>query len=405
MGRALLINLDFRDFVYSYLWERAVLAACQRRQLPVDLIAVHPSARRGLAEELGMPRGAVESRAAATTIFIEQPDEARSRAVIDQLLAEQRYDTLILNCEAALFIHLMMERGDAFRGARWLVYDRHLHVDLRAHDGDAALRDRMVASRMQLFTIEEIATGAGPPPGQRERVFDRWREHLRNRLTAAGLGWLAVSPLFPAHGAGAARDERVIGSFARLGLTADPIHLQPWPMDDDFFAAPPRRAAHGECVLFSGGDSGRDYAALFSAIDGLPLQLRLCANRYPTPLPANVTILPRLALHQFRDEMAQADITVVPLSGQPPVSGITVIAMARMLARPVVASESAVVRMHIRWPGDGGLLCPIGDAAALRAQLLKLVQSAAERNRLGDLGRARASGTLSLRAFAERMLA
>jgi glycosyltransferase involved in cell wall biosynthesis len=103
--------------------------------------------------------------------------------------------------------------------------------------------------------------------------------------------------------------------------------------------------------------------------------------------------------------MARADLVVVPLSGQPPVSGITVIAMAKMLARPIVASESAVVRMHIRWPGDGGLLCPIGDAAALRAQLAALVRAPEQRARLGQRGRAHSAAALSLRAFAERMLA
>ncbi|MEO8603962.1 MAG: glycosyltransferase [bacterium] len=405
MSRALLIDLDFRDFVYSYLWGRAVQEGCARRQLPVDVITVHPAARRSLADELGVPKAAVEPSPNGTTVYIEQADEARSRAAIDTLLGRQPYDTLILNCEAPLFMHLMLARGDAFAGARWLVYDRHLHEDLRAHDADAALRDRMVASRMHLFTIEEIATGAGPPPGQRESTATRWRERLRNRLVAAGLGRLAIAPLFPVHGSQEVRDERVVGSFKRLGLTERTIHLQPWPMDDAFFAPQPRPAASGDCVVFSGGDSGRDYATLFAAIDGLPLQLRLCANRTPTPLPPNVTILPRLALHQFRDEMARADIVVVPLSGQPPVSGITVIAMAKMLARPVIASESAVVRMHIRWQGDGGLLCPMGDAPALRAQLATLLRAPAERERLGHSGRAHAATALSLNAFVERMLA
>ena len=34
--RALLVNLDFRDFVYSHLWGRAVVDGCTRRNTAAD---------------------------------------------------------------------------------------------------------------------------------------------------------------------------------------------------------------------------------------------------------------------------------------------------------------------------------------------------------------------------------
>jgi glycosyltransferase involved in cell wall biosynthesis len=79
--------------------------------------------------------------------------------------------------------------------------------------------------------------------------------------------------------------------------------------------------------------------------------------------------------------------------------------MARMLGKPVIASDNPVVRMHIPASGQGGSLVPIGDAAALRAELERLIRSSAERQRLGADARAGAVADLSLDRFVERMLA
>ena len=370
--RALLVNLDFRDFVYSHLWARAVLEGCARRNLAVDMVASNPFVNRDLAGELGVPRSTLGVHGNGTTVYLDKPDESRSRAVIGQLLEQHRYDTLILNCEAALFVHLMIERERDFTGTRWLVYDRHLHIDLRAHQRDKTLRARMIASGMHLFTLQEIALGA-------DRVIDP--------------------------DAAAEVPEGILGSFKCLGLTMARIHLQKWPLDDIFFAPRPDTMRRDGFVVFSGGDSGRDYATLFAAIEGLPVQLRLCASNYPRPVPPNVTILPRLALYQFRDEMARATAVVVPLTLEPPVSGITVTAIAKMLGKPLIATENPVVRMHIPEHGDGGYLTRAGDAAMLRTLLLQLIESPAERERLGREARAQAVRDLSLRDFGERMLA
>src|SRR5262249_9184042 len=156
-GRALLINLDFQDFVYSYLWGRALLRACARRQLLTDVVTVHPSSGRDLAGELGMSPSSLVAADAATTCFLERPDESLARALVGKLLERQRYDVLILNCQADLFMHLVIDREQELANTRWLVYDRHLHIDLRAHESNVILRDRMQASGMQLFTLQEIA--------------------------------------------------------------------------------------------------------------------------------------------------------------------------------------------------------------------------------------------------------
>src|SRR5262249_25030705 len=151
------------------------------------------------------------------------------------------------------------------------------------------------------------------------------------------------------------------------------LRFQQWPLDDDFFA--PRQAPSDCFVVFSGGDSGRDYATLFEAVRGLPVQVRLCSGGYPTPLPPNVTVLPRLPLHRFRDEVGAATVVVVPLTGEPVVSGITVIAIAKMMGKAVIASDNPIVRLHIPSQGDGGYLTQTGNPALLRTLLNGLLES------------------------------
>jgi glycosyltransferase involved in cell wall biosynthesis len=134
------------------------------------------------------------------------------------------------------------------------------------------------------------------------------------------------------------------------------------------------------------------------------VQLRLCAGNYPKPIPANVTILPRLPLHAFRDEVARASVVVVPLTGSPPVSGITVIAMAKMMGKPVIASDNRVVRIQIRSQGEGGYLAQVGNPVLMRSLLTALMESPTERERLSREARAQAVRDLSMNAFIDRML-
>ncbi|MBI3782472.1 MAG: hypothetical protein HY270_03625 [Deltaproteobacteria bacterium] len=426
--RVLLVNLDFRDFVYSHLWGRAVLDACARRNRTVDVVTVNPFAGRNLAEELGVARSAVELPTRGEVIYVDAPDDTLYRSVIAHLLERQRYDTLILNCDAPLFVYLMVERRLDFVRTRWLIYDRHLHIGLQTCAQDARLRERVAASDLHLFTIQEISTGAPPAPptvapeyspdnavfgvgAPRDRTIDsenalvrffkRLRKHdnatVSKPSTVPETSVVQQPQILP-------DDTGIIRLLLGLGVRPENLHLQPWPLDEAFFAPRPATELKDRFVIFSGGDSGRDYGTLFAAMSDLPIELRLCANRYPQPLPPNVTLLPRLPLHRFRDEVAQAAAVVVPITGHPPVSGITVVAMAKMMGKPVIASDNEVVRMHISSSGHGGLLAEVGNVASLRSLLTRVIQSPRECERLAWEGRAQASRDLSLRAFVERML-
>ena len=176
-------------------------------------------------------------------------------------------------------------------------------------------------------------------------------------------------------------------------------------MDEAFFGPiptdPPRPS---RITIFSGGDTGRDYNILFEAVNDLPVTVRLAASAPATAIPLNVELLPRLRLHEFRNEMARADIVVVPLIGEPEVAGVTVVAMARMLGKPVIATDLPVSHLHITSPGDDGLLVPKRDARALRAAIQSLLADPAKRAALGDAARLGAMRDLTPLGLVKRML-
>ena len=314
-GRVLVVNLDFRDAIYSHFWARAVVEGATRRGFVTDVVTVAPFAGRDLAVELGVPRAQLELPTDGVVTYVDTPDEHRHRSCIAELLGRHRYRMLFLNCGAPLFVHLLLERERELDGTVWVVYDRHLHLDLPGYEQEARVRERILASHVHLYTIHEIASAGVTFGVEREIV---------------------------------AQHQTIVGMFNRFGLSGHRLRFQQWPLDDHFFA--PRDAPADGFVVFSGGDSGRDYATLFEAVRGLPVQVRLCTAGHPMPLPPNVTLLPRLPLHRFRDEVGAATAVVLPLTGDPVVSGITVIAIAKMMGKAVIASDNPMWRRQALLP-------------------------------------------------------
>jgi glycosyltransferase involved in cell wall biosynthesis len=81
-----------------------------------------------------------------------------------------------------------------------------------------------------------------------------------------------------------------------------------------------------------------------------------------------------------------ADIVVMPTIAQEGLGRITVEAMG--VGRPVIASRIGGLPYTVQ-DGATGLLCEPGDADDLAAKIEELLDSPAERKRMGDLGRAR----------------
>jgi hypothetical protein len=178
------------------------------------------------------------------------------------------------------------------------------------------------------------------------------------------------------------------------------VHYQFWPMELDRLSRE-RSVVCGR--VFGGGDSGRDHGVLLEAVEGTELQLVLVTSN-PGPPHPNVTHTGRLPLTGFCDAIAEAEIVAIPLVGYTRSIGLTVLALAMLMGRAVVATRNAHIE-HYANDGEHVVLVPEGDALALRAALLDLHTDHAKRERIGRAARERALRDFDVRQMAAAMMA
>ena len=120
---------------------------------------------------------------------------------------------------------------------------------------------------------------------------------------------------------------------------------------------------------------------------------------------ARAALGPRLVLTGLRDDipdiLAALDIFTLPSyrEGMP-----RTIIEAMMMALPVVATNIRGSREEVV-DGETGLLVPVRDASALADALLRLVDDAAERRRMGEAGRERALALFDESTIVARQIA
>ena len=209
-----------------------------------------------------------------------------------------------------------------------------------------------------------------------------------------------------------------------------------YQVDTDFWRPvdPPRTAARP--LVLAVGSEHRDYETLVRAVQGLPADVVIAAGSHwarrrgrVDATPPNVTYLERtLDFRALREWYQQADIAVVPLHDVPNQFGVTSILEAMSSALPVVATASRGQRECVVGPlmrSDGtldglatadrgphllaggrpsereacGLYVAPGDADALRHALLRLLEDADLRRRLGAAGRAAACESFPFERF------
>jgi hypothetical protein len=176
-------------------------------------------------------------------------------------------------------------------------------------------------------------------------------------------------------------------------------------LDIDFFSPGPPGTAYettGRHLVASAGLVHRDYRALAAAVEGLPVDVEICAaasmpvdpgdTLFPPDGTASLTVEAH-SLRGLRDLYRRASLVVVPLTPDA-FGGFTVISEALACGVPVVATAS---NDGIREMGETGLIVtvPPGDAVALRAAIVGLLEDPARRARLGAAGRAYAVEHLS----------
>jgi hypothetical protein len=344
--RALFVNVDADDFVYSYQFGRSVERRCRERNLRVDRICIDPSWRRDLAAELG--EAVPAPIAAGTEILIKAPDDPAGAEALRRLRG-RRYEVVVANVRPRLFYDLL-ETG--LLSAPTLLWDRHLHHGIEDESARRAVDPKRVRSLPIRVWSLQGPSGSDLHPG----------------VVEAGLenGW-----------------------------------GRPWPMDLEFFRS---SAVRSDDRLFAGGDSGRDWPLFIEAIRGLAADVHLVTRTAPAELPANVRLEPRLPLWRFRDALAAAAVTAIPLLPGAGASGVTVLPMAMALGVAVVVTRTSWTELYVN-DGEEALLVPAGDVGAFRNALRRLFEDAELRARLAANARRRVTALCDLEAFTREMFA
>jgi glycosyltransferase involved in cell wall biosynthesis len=206
-------------------------------------------------------------------------------------------------------------------------------------------------------------------------------------------------------------DKIICFSQAELDTQARLLKLPPekflfWPtpyIQDQEAPAP----TDGGFVLAL-GQSNRDYATLLRAIQGTDIPLTLVAGEESAlggvaPGP-NVTLKYNTAHHETMALISSASFHVVPLHDAGFSSGQTVLLRAMFSKKACIVSDTSGVRDYVK-DNQTALLVPPGDVGALRDAIVRLWESPALREKLGESARREAEAEFGLPGFAARCAA
>ncbi len=195
-----------------------------------------------------------------------------------------------------------------------------------------------------------------------------------------------------------------ISQYARdLDISLERIRYLPVGIHDIYggqFGAEP-----GDYV-YSGGRSGRDYATLFKAVEGLKYPLVVNArpfNLRGLGIPANVQVNDLIPHDQYRDQNWNARFVVVPLQSVNEAVGLTAILNAMAAGKAVICTDLPGPSEYII-PGETGLLVPEGDVAALRDAIVYLWERPEQCRELGYRARAIFAAHYTFSAFSHRVV-
>ena len=134
------------------------------------------------------------------------------------------------------------------------------------------------------------------------------------------------------------------------------------------------------------GSSGRDYATLFKAVEGLPVQLVVVAHPHGLPegpVPANVKVITSIPQQDYLGIIAEAELVAIPVNNQQTASGQMTLIQAMSLGVPVVATRCIGTEDYIR-EGENGWFVPMGDVEAWRRTLRAVLEAPEARRALAD---------------------
>jgi len=197
-------------------------------------------------------------------------------------------------------------------------------------------------------------------------------------------------------------------NLIRLGAPAEKINLIHYSIDQSFYSPLHGIKPQNNLIMSLGEPRSRDYAALFQAVEGLPVNLKVAAsghwyarektNHLKSPAVENITIIKNLPQWELKKLYASAQFVVLPIQDLVYSAGATVALEAGSMARAVIAFRSRGIVDYII-DGETGILVDPGDVIALREAIQFLLANPKEAMRLGQNARQRVVEELNLESY------
>ena len=193
----------------------------------------------------------------------------------------------------------------------------------------------------------------------------------------------------------------------RLGIPEGKLAYQPYYVDTKFWCP---TGTKQERLVVAAGREHRDYMTLADACGPLDASVFVAAgsvhspaatSRMPSIWPGNFTSA-FADYRSLRDLYARASVVVVPLVDTDFQAGITTVLEAMSMAKAVVVTATkghCPAVLH----GVTGIYVPPDDPSRLREAVRSLLDSPAERRRLGEAARESVVKYSSVEVYAERL--
>lgn len=179
------------------------------------------------------------------------------------------------------------------------------------------------------------------------------------------------------------------------GVPAAKVRMLRYGVDTGFWS--PEGSEAPERLIVSAGREHRDYATLAAAITGLDVRVHIAdgsahspaaSTSVPATWPSSVT-RGRLSPTDLKVHYQRAAVVVVPVVETDFPAGITVVAEAMAMGKPVVVTATEGLRGAVGDP-EAVRWVPPGDPAAMRTAIEDLLDDSGAATRLGVRARAAA---------------
>jgi glycosyltransferase involved in cell wall biosynthesis len=201
-------------------------------------------------------------------------------------------------------------------------------------------------------------------------------------------------------------------NFLALGARPNRVRVIPFGVDHRYFSPLPTVPQRKGLILAVGEVRTRDYASLFQAVDGLPVDVLVAASgswyartkqtKVQVQPPRNVVVSGHFGPEELRRLYAQSQFVVLPITDVPFSAGVTSLLEAMSMERAVIVTRSRGIMDYVE-DGVTALVVSPGNAAELRRAIVFLLAHPEQARRLGRNARQRIEQELNLDLYVDRI--